>query len=344
MPPNPINRARSEFYGEPEEPEFFVPTRGRTSFSPYISPRFAANSRMQMNKFLREEDDAETRASENYTRRLESASRSRLMPYSERAQMAQNQLQEQRAQSDMRLNPFMEKQEQAQSEFATAQARGNLQNLPQAQKLDAAKMAYEQSQMQRADPREEEIQRLTKSPESILAYRHFLKTADPKLPREDQMESAYNQALQLDRDRGAVETVYEAYSNGNLDADSISQFVESVDAPDGTHLGMRIKNAPNVRARIAQLAADERTYKQKMEREREESKSSRYHNAQLLATLNDEISDLRKQIEIKPTPELEKELNEARKQRAAIKMKMLGSGETEKSSGGTDGGVDTFLR
>src|SRR5687767_13016945 len=95
MPPpkyNPIEAARAEFYGEPPPAYFFPPVpvaKGNTAFGGYVSPAFAAQTALEMSDFYEKDDDRRTKLELNLGQRQAAASRSRILPFSEAATIAE---------------------------------------------------------------------------------------------------------------------------------------------------------------------------------------------------------------------------------------------------------------
>ena len=176
-----------------------------------------------------------------------------------------------------------------------------------------------------------------------MAYREFLKNADPKMDKQKQRDWAYSNALRLAQDRDAVESVYEAYSNGLIDKDALPKYIEPVDTADGTHLGMRIRNEPGVREMIAKHIADNRTAKFRAQQQRAEFLQTRAHDAQLANILNNRIVDLAKRVRDVPTDkDAAAELSEARRQLGLL-YKRLSAAEAE-NPGGTNDRVDSVTQ
>lgn len=210
MPPpstNPIRRARSEFFDEPMEPEFFVPIgQGRTSFGQYIAPSRAVASGMKMRDFYSQLDEQDTQSAERFTKRLELGSRNRILPYSERATIAEQKLAREKAESGRNLNPFNERRAMEETQLETEQAQAARQMLPSAQKLQGLQT---QDAIESIESGEKDIQRDKIDP---LAYDFNLRTiqaANPKLDVKEAQRQARNAALRMRNDAPYIEAIEE---------------------------------------------------------------------------------------------------------------------------------------
>jgi hypothetical protein len=301
MPPpnqsrrNPISSARAAVFDEQEEPRFFPLPGQRSAFAPYVSPSLLADTRLGTARFRNEFDELDTRRAENFTRRLESGSRARVLPFSESATIAEQRLQKEKAESDLRLNPFAESEAVAESKLQKAQADSSLQTLPEDVEARNLERDVATDRLRREDPEMEQLTRLTKNPRHLLAYEHFLETAPPEIKAPDaRRKYARNQSLQIAQDEDSVASVYESYTNGELDETALDAFLEPVTGTNGEDFGMRVKNDPKVRARVRNIVAKNNARKEMLKRESDERQASRLENDSRIRAINGLMDDARK--------------------------------------------------
>jgi hypothetical protein len=304
MPPpnqyrrNPILAGRSEVLGEPP-PAYYFPQPGQSgAFAPSYSPRQIGNSMLAADEFIGRRDDLDTKRVENFTRRLESGSRARTLPFTESATIAQQKLQTQRAESDARLNPFAESEELAKSKLGTAQAEASLQTLPQ--DVDARNIERDAAvtRIKSDDPELERLQRLTKSPGPLMAYEHYLDTAPKELKTpEARRKYAYNQSLRIAQDEDAVAALYESYADGKLDAQALDSFLEPVMGANGEDFGMRVKSDPKVRTRVRSLVAESGLRKERQRASEASAREARLSEASRMDSINSLIRSAQKRAE-----------------------------------------------
>lgn len=330
MPPyksNPIRRAASEFYDEPMDPEFFVPVgRGNTAFGRYISPSLAAADRLMMDDLNEKRDDQQTKAVENFTRRLEAGSRNRILPHSEQAKIAQHKLDREKAQSGSRLNPFAEDAGREKLLLDKEISQAGRQTLPDDIAAQNLERDYKSEKLRFADPMQERLAKVTDNPAHLLAYEHFRDSAPETIADPSERgRFAYAKSLQLARDADAVAALWDAYSDGELDDVAIGELTESVDDASGNNYGMMVRNTPEARARVNSILAQQRGRKLKLQEQRESRISNASRDAQILRSLDDEISDLREQSRLDGgNADIKKALEEARIRRRAIIKRLEG--------------------
>lgn len=335
-----LARARRSFLGEPEPGQYFSSPSGT---SPWVSPSKQLSNQESLADLRAYQDERDTKMAGNAFNRDRYASERRIIPFSEAADIATARDRKMTSERSMAADPFIREQTERASRMSRQQEEAAIEDFPERRAYDKARIQSESERLQSYDRNEDDLEKLTKSPQSILAYREFLKSADPKMDKQKQRDWAYSNALRLAQDRDAVESVYEAYSNGLIDKDALPKYIEPVDTADGTHLGMRIRNEPGVREQIAKHIADNRTAKFRAQQQRAEFLQTRAHDAQLANILNNRIVDLAKQVRDVPTDkDAAAELSEARRQLGLL-YKRLSAAEAE-NPGGTNDRVDSVTQ
>lgn len=339
MPPpyrrrNPVADAEASFFDEPPVPRFFAPVgQGDTALGGYISPRLAGNLQQSYNEIEDSEDARATKREEQFLRRLQSRSGARVLPHTEAANIATARLTRERAESDIKNNPFHEREDAAESQFQTKQAELGLESMPEdeAARREARDIGMERLRSQ--DPNLERIARMTKNPAHLRAYDYFTEAAPKEIRDPEQRRRfAQNKALQLAEDEDGVDALYEARALNKIDDDAIAEMVESVDSPDGQHFGLRIK--PEARAKVRSLLAESKMRKLTLAEQRESRIANSAANTQLLRAINDQIDDLRKDLESDTgNASLKAALASAYKERDDVKKMLMGkSGESSAPS------------
>lgn len=286
---------------------------------------------------MADRDERNTRLAQNAVQRRDLEMQDRLRPALEGERSSQLELGTARNQSDLRNNPFHEKEDAAESQYRTARAAADLETLPGDVAAKTEVRDLQLGQMRRQDPRAEQLARITKDPAHLAAYDYF-KTTAPKEIRDPEERShyAYNQSLRLAQDQEDVDAVIEARAKGELSDESMAAMLESVDSPDGQHFGLRVR--PEARVRTRTMKAERGMRKQNLQEQRELRIAQASHDAQILRTLDDQVSDYRKALETSNDSTAKAKLEKAQRDREMILERMMGSAaQGGKTSASQDG-------
>lgn len=285
MPPtiqrrrNPVADARSAFLEEAPEPYYFPDPRrydfGGGSFDPVAGIGLqAADTLAAEDLFSRRDDDA-TKAGENIHRRLLSASRRRLMPYSEAAQRAQMQRSAAEDEAEIPGIPRRIEQRDELADLRLGQEREDLDY--RTERLRA---------LQEADPYMDRLQRMHgATPEDLFAYQQLSEMGPPELTPRQRREWARDNTLGLMRDREAVAAAdflaNDVDEAGKPRDATAFDLIETVADPSGRLIGQRIKAGADPK-RVSEMILNYRRHqRQRGEREKRLKEDSAYYNQDL---------------------------------------------------------------
>lgn len=185
--------------GEETPSQYFV---GDEDLRAYTNPNFAARSRLILDDVLTKRDEQETQMAENFTRRLGAREKSKILPFSTAAEIANHRSRTAQAESDLRNNPFMEAQQRETAQTTADEQAAERRLLPLKEQTTQAELEREASGAPQA----------IKDGVHPLAYDLFLrevmkeKGADG-LPDKEIQRQAKNRALRLANDAPYVEAV-----------------------------------------------------------------------------------------------------------------------------------------
>jgi hypothetical protein len=313
---NPVASARDEFLEEPQPDRFFPRSGSSGSFGPYYSGEQIANASLDSDKYLGAKDDLLTRRYQNEFQRRDYMSRSRVMPYSEAADIASQKSRAVRSASEERLNPFMEEadKEQAMTSAETSRAiRGGIGERAELEKVERAKRM---EALMSDDPEEQKLSKWTNDPQDLLTYRALYNRVDPKLPKQERQAAAFRKTVRLAQDREVIGALHEAAASGIVKAEAIDALLEPEMDDKGNYYGDYIKQDPAARRAVQRILANNATQKMKMAQEKEERIASQSDRAAMLRVLSDRESEYRKIVADEPKNE------EARATLNAIKARV----------------------
>lgn len=302
MPPpyRPISDARRAFLDEPPAPRYFAP-------GPFDSQQemgLQASSAMAADDLFSSRDEASTKAAENAFRRLSAASRARMMPYSEAANIAQESFIPEQIASQRRLLPGQEALQQTQNYYNTERGKYALQDLPEdyADKIDERRFEAQKRDSARADQeyRDPVADRLARlhgfKPEDIAVYEQLQDHPNaPKDPRQRQ-EWARDQALLMRRQQEAVAAAdwlahEQDSATGKPRDEKAMDLVENVVDASGNLIGQRIKKGAD-----PQKVADAiLSYRRSQKRKLDDTELRRQFQAES-QTLNQQFDNISNQI------------------------------------------------
>ncbi len=294
MPPpfstrrNPVAAARDEFLGLPPESRYFGTGKGGAGPLSYQGLVQRSGQRMQEAKYFGALDALDTQTAENLYRRDASASKRRLMPFTEAAERATSERQAQQAETEMRLNPFKETEEQERSTTQAEVNRRTRGTLDEVEQVAAAKRA----EALRYDPEEEQLNAQTKDPRHLQAYRMFLAREDPKLPPEKRRVAAYQRAGRLAADKDAVDAIETALLDAPNAKELRGKYLRDVTDEEGNYLGSHIAPGTDI-GEVNAIVRRETNKRAHQAQARED----RLANMSYMKMVGDTQDDINKQIQ-----------------------------------------------
>jgi len=303
MPPpapyrrNPLDEARARFEGQPPPSRFFPPVgQGRTAFGGYISPSAAAKFALEDEEIDYARDRMATQMEGNALSRLQSRSRSRLMPFTEAAAIAGEEARKAEYETARRLAPVSERAKEQALLTQADTSEALRESIPERAELEKLEREKRMDALLTEDPAEQELRKWTDDPNDLMTYRSLFNRTDPTLPKQDRQSAAWRKTMRIRNDREAIADLHEAIADGRLAPDALDSLVDYEMDDDGAFYGEYIKPDKEARRAVMRIRAENAIRKDKLAREREERISNQGNEALKLRILAERKSELARRV------------------------------------------------
>jgi len=285
-PPRRISSSARSLFGEPEPPVYFPPVgQGNGAFGSYVSPQYAATSRIQDDELDNARDDSLTRKADNLLQRASAASEYTLLPYSTAAKRARLDFEPEQIDSQRRLMPSMEARRIADDQYNTELDKAQLEDLPDMVDDRRAERDARVEAIQNRDPYVERLQRdhAANKEQAMATFQQFQGIAPKELRGAKRSEWAEQQTRGILKQREAVDAAN--FLSNELDATTgkplspeAMGLIETVVDSEGLPIGHRIKKGSDPQKVSEMILSYRRHQGDKAVREKRLKEDSSYYN------------------------------------------------------------------